>query len=321
LRVGCGRHARRHVTLDLGGHRLTGPGAASPYFPGSIGIALTETATPRVQNGTISGWETGTGLSPDNAGFDPANATFGHLTYADNGTGVLGSNSTFDVANTRFVHNSNAGISGLSTFATVRNSTFARNVRGINLSGGGSIKLKRSVLERNDVGVSCSEVECVITRSSLHYNTTAIAAFFATGKITRNDIRGNHIGFRTDFNPDPGFAHELALNLFTRNGSAVVVNAFGTAYLHDNRFVANGVGFSVPSRDFTFTARLVRNVFTRNGNGIYVSSAGAALKQNTALHNRGWGIHAPGRPTSAATSPGATAATPQCLGVTCASHR
>jgi Periplasmic copper-binding protein (NosD) len=167
------------------------------------------------------------------------------------------------------------------------------------------------------VGVSCNSVGCAISQTSLRNNTTAIAAFLAFGKISLNDIRGNDIGFRTDFNPDPGFAHELAANLFTANKSAVVVNDIGSANVHDNLFVANGVGFTVPSPDFTFTARLVRNVFTRNGDAVFVSSAGATLKQNTAVRNRGWGIHAPGAIDLGGNVAHGNGRNPQCVGVAC----
>jgi hypothetical protein len=307
------------VVLDLAGHLLSGPGAASDL--NSIGVALTETGTPRVQNGTISGWATGTGPSPENGGFGLVNATFRSLTYSDNGTGVLGSASTFDVTGARFLRNSFAGISGLTTRATVRNSSFASNGRAISLSDGGSLTLGGSVVEHNGVGVSCNEVTCTITQSWLRYNTTAIAAFLATGKIALNDIRKNGIGFRTDFDPDPGFAHELALNLFTGNGSAVVVNDVGTVYVHDNLFVANGVGVTVPSPEFTFTAVLVRNAFTRNGDGVFISSAGATLKQNVATYNRGWGIRAVAAVDLGGNIASGNGRSPQCVGVTCASHR
>ncbi|PZS12554.1 MAG: hypothetical protein DLM57_18715 [Pseudonocardiales bacterium] len=317
---GVGLTLNGNVTLDLNGHWLIGPGKAKAAFATSIGVALVESRTPRVRNGTITGWGTGTGPSPDNGGFDPTNATFGGMTYLDNGSGLSGFNSTFDVANTQFVHNATDAIGGLSMFVTVRSSTFLRNGRGISVSGGGAITLNGSTLEHNGVAVSCSEVGCTISQSRLRYNSTAIAAFFAGGKITSNDVSGNGIGFRTDYNPDSRYAHELSSNVFTGNTSAVVVNALGSANLHDNIFTGNGVGFTVPSGDFTTTTLLERNVFTRNGDGVHILAAGTSLKNNAAIKNNRFGIYAIGAVDLGGNVAFGNGHNPQCVGVTCSSH-
>jgi hypothetical protein len=308
------------ITLDLRGHQLSGPGPASAVFAESVGVALTETGTPRLLHGTIRRWGTGAGPSVDNPGFGQVNATMSGVTFADNSEGLSGSNSTFDVAASRFLRNTNDGIGGLTTFVTARYSTFADNGRGISISGGGAITLTKSTLRGNDVGVSCGETGCAITNNSLHENGTAVAAFFATGAIKGNDFGGNDIGFTTTFDPDPGFAHELSGNTFTGNRSAVVLGDLGTARVHDNVFTKNGVGFTVPSAEPSATALLERNLFTANGNGIFVASAGTSLKQNVAVRNHRWGIYAIGAKDLGGNVAFGNGRNPQCVGVVCRTH-
>jgi copper-binding protein NosD len=316
---GVGLTLKGNITLDLRGHRLIGPGKSAPAFAASLGIALSESGTPRVQNGTIQGWGIGTGPSDDNGGLSAA--VISHVTYADDGSGLSGVGSTFTVADSRFLRNADKGITGLSTFATVRRSLFMYNGRAINLSDGGAVTLSWSIVAHNEIGVSCQEVGCTLTYNSLRYNTTAVAAFFARGKISRNDIRGNHIGFTTTFDPDPGYAHELSENLIRDNASGVLVSDLGTAYVHDNMFVGNGVGFGVPATGPAPTALLARNLFVRNHDGVLARAAGTSLKGNRAVANLRWGIYAVGAKDLGGNVAYRNGQRQQCAGVVCANHR
>jgi hypothetical protein len=173
----------------------------------------------------------------------------------------------------------------------------------------------------NEIGVSCQEVGCTLTYNALRYNTTAVAAFFARGKISRNDIRANQVGFRTRFDPNPGYAHELSLNLIRDNGSGVVVADFGTAYVHDNLFTGNKAGFQVPATDSAPTALLVRNLFVGNYDGVLVRVAGTSLKGNRAVANTRWGFYAVGGKDLGGNIAYRNGQRQQCAGVVCARHR
>jgi hypothetical protein len=317
---GVGLTLKGAITLDLGGHHLTGPGKASAAFDGSRGVALTETGTPRIQHGTIQGWGTGTGPSDDNSGLHATGATLTGVTYVDNGSGLSGSDSTFTVSNGRFQRNTDNGITGLTTKATVAKSVFLDNGRAISLSDGGSLALSRSLVARNGVGVSCDEVSCTITLSALLTNTTAISTFSTTAKITANYIDHNQVGVDASFDQTTGYANELAHNYFRGNTSGVVLSEFGSAYVHDNYFAGNGVGFSVPASASPPTALLVHDVFTHNHDGVLVRSAGISLKANRAVFNTRYGIYAVKAKDLGGNIAYGNGHGPQCTGVSCTSH-
>jgi hypothetical protein len=315
---GVGLTLNGDITLDLRGHRLIGPGKASSEFATSLGVALGESGTPRIQNGLIQGWGTGAGPSDDNSGHSAAAVE--RISFADDGTGLFGNDSTFDLSHTRFARNTDNGISGLATFVTVRYSVFHDNGRAISLSDGGSIALSRSVVEHNDIGVSCQEVGCVISLSALRGNSTAISAFFARGKFWANDVDGNDVGFDISNDLDPGYAHELSHNLVRNDGTGVLLSDAGTAYLHDNLFTTNAIGFSVPVTGSPPTALLVHNVFIRNRNGALILSAGTSLGRNRAVANRGWGIYAVKATDLGGNVSRGNGLHPQCVGIACQAH-
>jgi parallel beta helix pectate lyase-like protein len=319
-RSGVGLTLRGNITLDLGGHRLTGPGKSAGSFDTSRGIALSESGTPRIQHGTIRGWGVGTGPSDDNSGFGQTRAAVTGVTYSDNGSGLSGSTSTFTVSRSRFVHNTDNGITGLTTVATVTWSVFLDNGRAISLSDGGSLTLSRSLVARNAVGVSCDEVGCTITLSALLTNTTAISTFSTQAKITANYIDGNKVGFDASFDPNPGYANELSHNSIRHNGTGVVLSAYGSGFLHDNYFADNGVGFSVAASDSPPTALLVANRFTRNHDGVLVKAAGMSLKSNRAVDNTRYGIYAVQAKDLGGNIAYGNGFRGQCSGVVCATH-
>ncbi len=317
---GVGLTLKGAITLDLGGHRLIGPGKAAASFDASRGIALTETGTPRIQHGTIQGWGTGTGLSDDNSGLHATGATLTSVTYVDNGTGLSGSDSTFAVTNGRFQRNTDNGITGLTTRVTVAKSVFLDNGRAISLSDGGSVALSRSLVARNGVGVSCDEVGCTITLSALLTNTTAISTFSTTATITGNYIDHNQVGVDASFDSTTGYANEVAHNHIRYNTAGVVLSEYGSAYVHDNYFAGNGIGFSVPASASPPTALLVHDVFTHNHDGVLVKSAGTSLKGNRAVSNTRYGIYAVKAKDLGGNISYGNGHSPQCSGVSCASH-
>jgi hypothetical protein len=317
---GVGLTLKGAITLDLGGHRLVGPGKAAASFDASRGIALTETGTPRIQHGTIQGWGTGTGLSDDNSGLHATGATLTSVTYVDDGSGLSGSDSTFAVTNGRFQRNTDNGITGLTTKVTVTKSVFLDNGRGISLSDGGSVALSWSLVARNGVGVSCDEVACTITLSALLTNTTAISTFSTTAKITDNYIDYNQVGVDASFDAPTGYANELARNYIRHNTSGVVLSEYGSAYVHDNNFANNVIGFSVPASASPPTALLVSDTFTHNRDGVLVKSAGTSLKGNRAVSNTRYGIYAVKAKDLGGNISYGNGYSPQCSGVRCASH-
>jgi hypothetical protein len=317
---GVGLTLKGAITLDLHGYHLVGPGRASASFDASRGLALTETGTPRIQNGTVQGWGTGTGPSDDNSGFGATGATLAGVTYVDNGSGLAGSDSTFVVSNGRFQRNADNGITGLTTRVTVAKSVFLDNGRAISLSDGGSVALTRSLVGRNGVGVSCDEVACTITLSALLANTTAISTFSTTAKITGNYIDHNQVGVDASFDSTTGYANELAHNYIRYNKSGVVLSEYGSASVHDNYFAGNGIGFSVPASASPPTALLVHDVFTHNHDGVLVKSAGTSLKGNRAVGNTRYGIYAVQAKDLGGNIAYGNGHQPQCSGVSCKTH-
>jgi parallel beta-helix repeat protein len=317
---GVGLTLKGAITLNLAGHRLVGPGKSSAAFDASRGVALTETGTARIENGTIQGWGTGTGPSDDNSGLGATGATLIAMTYVDDGTGLAGSDSTFAVSKSRFQRNTDNGITGLTTRVTVAGSVFLDNGRAISLSDGGSVALSRSLVARNGVGVSCDEVGCTIALSALLNNTTAISTYSTTAKITDNYIDDNQVGVDASFDSTAGYANELARNYIRGNTSGVVLSEYGSAYLHDNHLSGNGIGFSVPASASPPTALLVGNGFTDNHDGVLVKSAGTSLKGNRALDNTRYGIYAVKAKDLGGNIAYGNGHQPQCSGVSCAAH-
>ncbi len=131
------------VTVDLKGHRLSGPGTADSR--GITAFAFPSQAFLKVTNGRVENWGIGVGGDSD--------TRISKVALIDNQTGFFCNGSC--LADQLYVRNSGTGmIVGGEASAVVKRSTFLRNGTGIAVTGFlSSAQIERNRFIRNDTAV------------------------------------------------------------------------------------------------------------------------------------------------------------------------
>lgn len=294
------------VVLDLGGHRLVGPGGAGQAvtFDGS------EPAT--VTHGTIQAWQTG--------------VTSGE-------TGAL---STHTLRAVTFIENGTAAESFLTGGYVVESARFLRNgvdinafrsapgwrVTGSTFTDGGGVSLVGSAVEISGsrfagTGVRCTDGTLRITLSTFRGAEQAVAHGDCGGTVTSSWFFRNQTAYSVE-SSDSATPNQVTGNTFLDNQDAVVARGAGVD-LRLNSFISNDRAVYAPAppdEDPFWVAHLERNVLLRNGDAIYSEIPGT-LRGNVAIGNTGYGIYAPRATDLGGNIAFHNGVEPQCTGVVC----
>lgn len=326
-----------NVTLDLGGHRLVGPG-----FP-SVGVVSPfEQGGNTIRNGTIENWGTGILLGADNPDGVPyvisdvtllgagvnldylgsTGVTLTRVTAVDspigveNGGHVTISQSTLTRS---FVNPFYAGV-------TITDSTLVQS--SVSASSGGDATIDSSRLDGKGTGSPgyVDDSRMTITNSIVRDFAEPLSGFAGSVTLIDNTFRNMPNGVLGDISSDTGSddTSHIVGNTFTRSG--VVLRGNVPMIVEDNIFKQNEVGViftraaPLPGAPLPTAegSRAAGNVLTKStGTGIQTDLPGLAVGDNTATKNGGFGIYAPG-----AVDLGGNVAwgnrLGQCVGVVCA---
>jgi hypothetical protein len=305
------------ASLDLQGHTLTGPGAAS----GEVGLLadFQDVTDPvAVRNGTVRGW--GTGLSMV---YGPGSGSVDAVTFRDNQTAVYGENLRgVDVAASRFVDNGGGIISFYVSSTTVDRSTFRGNGTGVTVAPGGGMVVTDSTFTDNGTATDCSEAVLTVSGSTFTRNTVAATGAWCGLTLTGNVLAGNDTGVTsrmiTPESDNGWFYDEIVGNRFTRNGVALEVGV--STLIRGNTFVRNDTGvLSTTYGHEVFEVQLISldgNWFDRNGDAVYIDSD-VLVKDTLATRGTGYGIYTPRATDLGGNVAWGNAVEPQCTGVVC----
>lgn len=327
------------VTLDLGGHRLTGGGSGVGVStsPDSIGGNT-------IRNGTIENWQAGISLQ-SGGGPDPFviadlalrnaplsnSATFlpAHLTKVT----AVDSDISGELGGDIFINRSKLTRSHVNVFdasATITNSTFTESP--VSTTHLGQVIIESSRLDGNGTSAVgfVSETVLVIRDSVVQNYAQPISGFWGGVELTGNSFSNMPNGVLGRIDSGLGFdlASEgtsyIAGNKFTRSGVALRGNV--PMIVEDNTFKQGetAVEFTrTPSLDPEIPAtaersRAIGNVVTQNsGTGILTELSGLEVGDNTVTKNGGYGIYAPGA-VDLGGNVASRNALGQCVGVVCA---
>lgn len=297
------------VTLDLGGHRLVGPGAEAA----GTGIVVNDPAEATVRNGQVVGWPTGVGAEQgDDPGTIPRVAV-SRVTFRGNGTAVWSFLGSVRVADSTFRDNG-SGVNLFFAGGTVDRSTFRDNRAAAVASQSGPLLIADSTFTGNEYGVDCTDVLCRVDRSRLRDGTTALTSYRASVELADSEVRGHRLGLAAQFE---GGGDSAVRSRFVGNDVAVRLSILGRVRLADNLFSRNGIGVTETEEIETAEATLTGNRFDRNGDGILLPVVPARLQGNRAERNTGWGINAPHAVDLGGNTARRNGNQPQCVGVSC----
>ncbi|WP_354500609.1 right-handed parallel beta-helix repeat-containing protein [Mycetocola sp. 2940] len=302
-----------NVTLDLGGHSLTGSGSG-------VGVQtefLSEGGNT-IRNGTIENWGTGILLQEQNPN---------HVPYIVSDVVLLGAPLSHYVGNmpmqvTR-VTAVDSPISGqLGGDLAISQSTLTRSPvdvfyataiitdstliqSSVSSTAQGQVNIDSSRLDGKGTSAVgyVSETVLTITNSTVKNYAQPITGFWGGVTLTDNKFTNMANGVLGDVSSNIGSdgTSEIVGNTFTRSG--VVLRGNVPMIVEDNTFKHNDVGVEftrsapfpgepVPTAD---GSRAVGNVLMKNsGTGILTDLPGLAVGDNTAKNNGGYGIYAPG---------------------------
>lgn len=332
---GNGLTLAANVDLNLGGHKLVGPGASG------TGIA-SESGNVTIRNGEVRNWATGIGLSIDSSQTDPARDPQVADVVLRKAPSYIWFGSTLDLVRVAAIDSPLSGQLGGNLKIT--RSTLTRSSIGVfiasasisrstlvastlNSSGQGQITVDRSRLDgrRTTRLGTVSETGITIANSIVKNYKYPISGYYGGATLTRNtftDMRGV-LGQMNSGLGSEGTAI-VKRNKFIRSG--VALDPHIPMILENNIFVDNKAGaiFSgstLPGDEIWAPGRALNNVLKKNrGTGIRSELPGLEVGGNTAMRNRGYGIKAPG-----AVDLGANVAygnrLGQCVGVVCARRR
>lgn len=306
------------ITLNLGGHRLVGPGVKST---GSIGVTGFLGGKSAVVNGQIQGW--GTGVSENNFGVDAVGSrlTLDKVTMWRNATAADVEEVALSVTSSKFQHNQR-GIFGFFAQIAVHDTNFVAN--GAVNGGGGNLSVDRSTFDGNGSGepaASCSESGLSVTRSVIVNFQRPVGGFDCAGVIlTGNRFLNNAFAFQStgDLISPPvkvTDGEQIIGNTFTNNGIAVQSGVSGR--IANNTFTGNTTGLIANSN----SALVTGNTFSHNkSSGLRATSgSGMRIGSNVALSNGRSGIYAPGARDLGGNKASGNGLSPQCVGVVCTS--
>jgi hypothetical protein len=297
------------VTLDLGGHRLIGPGAATSD---GNGVEVRTATEATVRNGRIEGWAAGANVLPDDDS-DGSRLAVDAVTFADNGAGVSLFFGNVRIAGSEFRGNTTA-VGAFTADGSVTDTRFRDNGTVIAASAG-SFDVTRSTLTDNRIGMTGDDVGFTVVDSVVRDGDTAFSTFRGGVTLARSEVRGYRIGLDND-----GSSLSTATDSrFTGNGTAVQLGIDSSTGLTRNQFRGNGTGVTVkPGLDSPIRqAGLVDNVFERNGDGVFLPDDVVSLQGNSAVRNTGWGLYAPHAIDLGGNTASRNGNQPQCVGVVC----
>ncbi len=324
------------VTLDLGGHRLSGDGSG-------IGVQTSGDSTGgnTIRNGTIENWATGVQMQAENPDGvppymvsrvkllnAPVNHLFGNTDLMLVDVRAVDSPITGQLGGDLAISGSRLTRSPVDVFfasADIEDSTLIQS--HVSTTAQGEVRIDSSRLDgkgKSALGY-VSETSITITDSVVKNYAQPISGFWGGVTLTGNTFTGMPGGVLGNISSNIGSAgvSYISGNSFTRSG--VVLRGNVPMVVENNTFTRNeaGVVFTrgepLPG-DPPPTAegsRATGNVFARNaGTGIESQLPGLEVGDNLAHHNGGYGIFAP-----AAVDLGGNVAyrngLGQCVGVAC----
>jgi Right handed beta helix region len=328
--AGNGLTLGKAITLNLGGHRFSGP-------HGGTGVTLDPNGGSSVTNGTISGWGTGADLENPGGGGPATRLT--KVTFSSSSLSLSGGapfvTSAVFVASPVSVFDNVQGSGTFTTSLFVKSpvtvfdgpASFQSSIflaSGIDSSDAGIIRINRTTMDGTGTqgltAASCTENGLDVTNSTIKNYATAISGPECVGTISGNTFTGNFVGVSTQlglYDPpsEPPFTHLLNNRFF---GNGIAINAAEGMTVVGNNLTANISGFVSVGNG---SSKVVTgNTFSHNlSSGVRATDTGLSVGKNTAISNGRYGIYAPG-----ATDLGGNVASgntlTQCVGVVCASH-
>jgi hypothetical protein len=298
------------VTLDLGGHRIVGPGAEAEA---GDGVLVSGGVQATVRNGAVVGWPRGVAVEQ---GDDPdtlARAAVDGISFRGNGTAVWSFLGEVRVAGSVFRDNG-SGVNLFFAGGSVERSTFRGNRAAAVASQVGPLRVTDSTFVDNESGVDCTDVGCAVERSRFTRGTAALTSYRASVALVDSEVRGHQVGFRAQFE---GGGDSATNSRFVGNDVAVRLSILGRVTLTGNRFTGNRVGVTETEEVETAEATLTGNRFDRNGDAVLLTVVPARLGTNVATRNTGWGLYAPHAVDLGGNRARGNGNQPQCVGVAC----
>ena len=306
------------ATLDLRGHRLTGPGSSG------VGVQLSPTGRSTVVHGTIRGWSAAIATDTDSeTSFD---ATVTGLRLVGNRAGLYayGFPGALHASRLAVLNNTTSAVSAdYGADITITESVLRNNPTGLAIWG--AVHADRLVITGSQKAVSCYESACEVSHSLISDSETGVYGWAARGTYEGNTFARNDVAWATGFSDRPSTTHfeeEVRGNRFVGNDVAVRMDGIASTAFRRNTFTGNGIGITNagPNSD-SFVVLMEQNTFKRNGDGIRLLDifGTALLSGNRAVRNTGWGIYAPQATDLGDNTASGNGNEPQCVGVVCAS--
>lgn len=314
----------RGVTLNLGGHKLVGPGAAG------TAVTLSYKGGSSITNGTIQGW--GNGVAVDSTDLYPnvPTATINKVTLTNAPVAVTYSvvtvsSSTFidspiSVTEAKFTATASAftrsSIDGFDGQISLTSTTVVGG--SVDDTGAFGVRIDRSTLDGTGYsgGIStCSETDVTITDSIVKNYAQPISGYYCTVNLTGNTFsnnKGGVLGRVTDGFMPGDVNTTVADNTFTANG--IAINS-GAMRVTGNTFGKNATGVLAEDPENT---TVTDNTFSANtSSGLRTLGAGMTVGGNNAVNNGRYGIYAPGAIDLGGNTASGNGMSPECVGVVC----
>jgi hypothetical protein len=199
-----------NVTLDLGGHTVTGPGAT---VTGSVGIS-TQHTNVTIRDGTITSFGQGIGLQTD-AGVQPA-VSITSVNLTTNGTAIM-------------AENAKAALSGVK---------IAGSAVDIIIAGGGDGNLTMSDSSVSGGTISCRDCTILLTGDTFSGSSIRCSA--------RSDITiSASVLSQSPIDTTAKCAGTISNNTLQDSASAAVTVGYGSVDISNNKFLNDGIGIKV----------------------------------------------------------------------------